>query len=82
MSWAAALREGAGLAVGPRGEENGPRVGLGQGKKREGGPGNRGRSGSRERRLGLGRVGCWVGFHLFYFYFFSLFLFQTTPKLI
>ena len=75
MSWAAALREGAGLAVGPRGEENGPRVGLGQGK-REGGPVDRGRNGPRERRGGLRvwAVGLGWGFG-FSFLFTSLFYF-------
>ena len=59
MSWAVALREGAGLAVGPRGEENGPRVGLGQGKK--GKVGQETEEGVGRRKGGLGWVGLAVG---------------------
>ena len=65
---------------------------------RDAGRGERGRrwaalghAGGKGRGGGLGRFGLlfsgfgWAGFwvpSLFYFYFFSLFLFQTTPKLI
>ena len=69
-------------ACGLRAGKGGSGSGLGQGGVRKLlGPRGRNWAAGREVGRGFGLLG-WAGVFLFYFYFFSLFLFQTTPKLI
>ena len=72
----------AGLSERTESGKGGSGNGLGQGRVRKLlGPRGRNWAAGREVGRGFGLLG-WAGVFLFYFYFFSLFLFQTTPKLI